>query len=65
MDKYKGYIARTDQDRIQLEILAALEKLLDHFSKPIEVPALVKKYAESETIQKEKTSRSQKKVVNK
>lgn len=38
MDRYKDYIARTQQDRIQLDTLYALEKILiilDNPDKPV------------------------------
>lgn len=37
MDRYKDYVARCQADRIQLDVLCALERIADKIA-PIEIP---------------------------
>lgn len=65
MDKYKTYIARTESDRVQLDILCALEKLVEHFETPMQIEAKAPTHVESAPVKQatKEIKKPNKKVV--
>lgn len=59
--RYKDYVAHTQAERIALETLMVLDKLLAHFETPMQIPVIETKVAESEPVKQATRARRAKK----